>query len=165
MELLVARRGVELSDAESLAALEGLVGPLPEGYGPFVSRFGAAEVEDFVRVYPPSSIVEDLGAFRERWSEYWFWESDDRSAPSQAIASQIVIVADSFDGDEVVFVEGSPERLWLLPRNSDEAVPIGSTFDQAIAFVCEWAKSDLDPSAIHVAGLDELSISYRDVQA
>lgn len=163
MELPVLTHHSYPPGAERIAEVEALVGPLPVGYAPFVEHWGGAEVDDFVRVYSPARILEDLAEFRERWDEYWFWSSPDPAAPSQALASKLVIVADSFNGDEVVYLEGAPDRLWFLHRNEDEIVPLGSTFDQAIALVCAWRRSDFVNATLDPATTPEASaVTYRD---
>ena len=161
MDLFVTPRYLEPSSAGEIEALEALVGGLPEGYRAFVAGYGGAVVDGTVRVYPPRQIVGELAALRQRWDENWFWESDDSSAPARATASHLVILADTVSGDEIVYLQESPARLWLLPRDADVVEPIGSTFDQAVEHVCNWILSVPRPHAPYsISALDEPRVMF-----
>ena len=58
------------------------------------------------------------------------------------------MLADTFDGDELCFVPEDPEALYLLPRDDDEAVPLGpgllSALDELVAGDVEPVGRGLD---------------------
>ena len=59
-------------------------------------------------------------------AEYWFW---DDAVVTQADAVRSIPVADSFNGDALVLVDG---RLAWLPRDEEVALDAGATCQTAL---------------------------------
>lgn len=94
---------------------------LPAGYRDFIARFGEGTLGVYVRVYPPYQILEGdnrVTEWRKRIDEYWFWD-EGKDVLTKAKALECIIVADTMDGDEVVFHPAEPDRLYVLPRNEE----------------------------------------------
>lgn len=105
----------------------------PDGYAEFVTTLGEGRLGTFVRVYPPWRINMELAEWRSRIRQYWNWNGGKDVLP-QDRAVECVIVADSMDGDELIFHPGRPNRLFVLPRHSSKIFEAGADFNSAI----EW---------------------------
>jgi hypothetical protein len=121
---------------EQVAAAEAALGVrFPPGYAEFVTRFGEGAVSNWVRVYPPSRVPEEHPGQRERRQEYYFWEEGaDVLTREQVTAS--VLLADTYNGDEVIFHPGQPAGLFVLPRDEGAIYALGGTLEEAIAWLC-----------------------------
>jgi hypothetical protein len=107
------------NDPAAVDAAEKQLGTrLPAGYRDFITCFGEGILGVYVRVYPPHQILEgDNGVteWRKRIDEYWFWD-EGKDVLTKEKALEFIIVADTMDGDEVVFHPSEPDRLYVLPR-------------------------------------------------
>ena len=105
------------------AAAKQLGTRLPTGYREFITRFGEGTLGVYIRVYPPYQILDGdnrITEWQKRIDEFWFWDEGADILP-KAKALECVIVADTVDGDEVIYHPSDPDRLYVLPRN-EEAV-------------------------------------------
>ena len=113
------------STPRDVAAAEASLGcRLPDGYAAYVERFGAGDLGHFLRVYPPERVIEARAEWQQRVTEYWFWDSGTSEATPERIREGVV-VADSFDGDELCFHPDDPDVLFVLPRHSEEVHRVG----------------------------------------
>ena len=102
---------------------------MPAGYSEYVRRLGGGALGNWVRVYAPADLATRTGEWRERVQEYWFWDTSAAGIEPQVFQQQGVVLADTFDGDELCFLPEDPEALsccpatttTLLPRDDDEA--------------------------------------------
>lgn len=109
---------------------------LPAGYREFMARFGEGNLGVYIRVYPPHRILDgdnNVADWRKRIDEYWFWDEGKDLLP-KAKALECIVVADTMDGDEIVFHPSEPDRLYVLPRNEEKVYIAGDGLLQAI----EW---------------------------
>jgi hypothetical protein len=108
----------------------------PDGYREFMTRFGRGEFCGVLGVLAPREVVKrrdelrKYGVFNEA-SETW--ENFDSLFPD-GDPREIIPVAGSIDGDEVVFFRGKPEVLWSFPRQDRTIYKIGRTFLEALAW-------------------------------
>ena len=117
---------VRLSALQEVAGLESELGVrMPHGYGEYVRRLGAGTLGHWVRVYAPTDLATRTHQWRERVQEYWFWDTSATGIEPQSFQQHGVVVADTFDGDELCFLPENPDALYLLPRDDDDAVPLG----------------------------------------
>jgi hypothetical protein len=108
----------------------------PLGYREFITTLGQGFFcESYIRVYPPRRILKEYRDFQKRWAEYWFWD-DGRDVLSKAKALQAIIIADTMEGDELIFCPDEPERLYVLPRNKDTIFQVGTTLFEALEWLC-----------------------------
>ncbi|WP_165244099.1 SMI1/KNR4 family protein [Paludisphaera soli] len=117
-------------------AERGLGTRFPAGYRNYIARFGEGVLADYLRVYPPHQILEgdnNVHAWRERIDEYWFWDAG-KDVLTKERTLQCVIVADTLDGDEIVFHPSEPDRLYVLPHDDEEIHEAGDGLTAAI----EW---------------------------
>ena len=111
----------------------------PSGYRDYISRFGEGILGgNYVRIYPPRRIVggaNNVHEWRDRIKEYWFWD-EGRDVLSQERALECVIVGDTVDGDELIVHPTTPERIYVLPRNSEKIFVAGDGLLPALEWLC-----------------------------
>jgi hypothetical protein len=110
---------------------------LPLGYKEYVTTFGDGVLSDCVRVYLPKQIERELKPWRKRIKQHWFWDETPKVLP-QDRALECIVIADTLNGDEVVFHPNDNKRLYVLPRDFEQSFLAGSDLLEAI----EWLLSD-----------------------
>jgi len=145
-----------LSSVAEVDAAEAKIGArFPLGYREYVTRFGEGVLGgSYVRIYPPRRILNGLNnleEWRARIEEYWFWE-DGCEILTKEQALESVIVGDTVDGDELLFHPNNPDRLVVLPRNSESIFVAGDGLPEAIDWLCSsgtlteaFAERDFEP--------------------
>jgi hypothetical protein len=124
-----------LASAEEVTQLEQQLGAkMPDGYQEFVTTLGLGILKDAVRIYMPNRISRELNEFQQRWDEYWFCDKG-RDILSKEKAMESIIIADTIIGDELVFHPLQPNKLYILPHNSDQIFEPGSNLDEAIEWI------------------------------
>jgi hypothetical protein len=109
---------------------------LPDGYREYVARLGEGILGgSFVRIYPPWRIEKELPEWRRRSKKYWFWDEDRELLPRER-ALECVIIGDTMNGDELVFHPFRPNRLFVLPRDSEQVFEAGDDLLAAIEWMC-----------------------------
>jgi hypothetical protein len=93
----------------------------------------------FVRVYPPWRVLIELTERRDRIRKFWFWEKGEKTLPKER-ALESVIVADTVNGDELIFHPGKPDRLFVLPVEKDQIFEAGSDLLAAVEWMCASGK-------------------------
>jgi hypothetical protein len=132
------RRNADLTPvaSEAVDGAEAHLGAtFPAGYREFVLAFGAATYCGRVRVYPPQRIVAELADWRERVTQYFFWDASADLLDAESVR-QCIPVADTFTGDELIFHPADPSRLYVLPREEEEIFLVGADLDQALEWLC-----------------------------
>ena len=93
----------------------------------------------YIRIYPPHRILgrtsNNLLRWRQRISEYWFWDLG-RDVLTKQEALQFVKIGDTLDGDELIVHPSNPERVFVLPRNRHEIYVAGDGLPEAIEWLC-----------------------------
>ncbi|KVO27686.1 hypothetical protein WL80_06100 [Burkholderia ubonensis] len=122
--------------ADVSAAEEKLRTRFPKDYAEYITRFGEGVLGgDFVRIYPPRRILAELEDWRARIDQYWFWD-EGRSVLTKDAASRAIVIGDTTVGDELIFHPGSPDRILVLPRESESIFVAGDGLEQAIEWLC-----------------------------
>lgn len=123
----------EIAAAESALNIQ-----FPRDYDAYVSRLGEGTLASYVRVYPPSRILDGVNcvaSWRERISEYWFWE-EGVDFLDQDKALECVIFADTQDGDELIFHPSARNTIYVLPRYQERSFVVSSDgLESAIAWI------------------------------
>jgi hypothetical protein len=115
---------------------------MPSEYAAYVERLGEGALGHFVRVYEPAKLIDLTLDWRVRIKEYWFWDTSEAGVAPESLQERGVIVADTFDGDELCFDPADPETLFVLPRDADLARRVGPGFIAAV----DWLLSgELNP--------------------
>ncbi|MDB5298581.1 MAG: hypothetical protein JWO87_244 [Phycisphaerales bacterium] len=122
------------ADVDGLAARMWIT--FPAGYREYVTRLGEGVLGGcFVRIYPPWRIEKELIEWRRRINKYWLWDDDRELLPKER-ALECVIIGDTVNGDELVFHPGRPDRLFILPRDSERVFEAGTDLLAAIDWMC-----------------------------
>ncbi|HUE70494.1 MAG TPA: SMI1/KNR4 family protein [Pirellulaceae bacterium] len=111
----------------------------PDGYREFVTRFGEGVLGGcYIRIYPPRRILSgdnNFAEWRQRIDEYWFWDAG-REVLTKEQALNSVIIGDTLDGDELIVHPSNPQRVYVLPRHSEEIYIAGDGLPAAIEWLC-----------------------------
>ena len=130
-----------LTPEEEIDTLEETLGiPLPQGYRDYLITLGEGVLGGhFVRVYPPKRVIEELEAWRERIDQYWFWDQGATVLSRQRVLESIRI-ADTVNGDELIFHPAEPNRLLVLPIESEKIFVAGNSLLEAVEWCCSSGK-------------------------
>jgi hypothetical protein len=132
---LVRATAAQVADAESRLWVT-----FPAGYREYVTTLGEGVLGGaFVRVYPPWRVLRELAGWRERIRQYWFWDKGRKVLPKER-ALESVVVADTVNGDELVFHPGRPDRLFVLPRHRETVYEAGADLLAAVEWMCGSGK-------------------------
>ena len=138
--LLVNPAQIRPATSDGIALAEAELGVhMPPGYAAYVERLGEGALGNFVRVYAPARLPDLTRAWRERVTEYWFWDTSEAGVKPESLQERGVVVADSFDGDELCFDPADPETLFVLPRDDDIARRVGPGFIAAVDWMLSGA--------------------------
>jgi len=138
--LLVNPSRIRPATSDGIAVVEAELGVrMPPGYAAYLERLGEGALGYFVRVYSPARLPGLTRAWRERVKEYWFWDTSEAGVKPESLQERGVVVADSFDGDELCFDPADPETLIVLPRNEDIARRVGPGFIAAVDWMLSGA--------------------------
>ena len=128
------------SSAADVKAAETQLGVrFPTGYREYVTRFGEGVLGGaYIRIYPPHRILagpNNVGEWRERIREYWQWEEAGRVLTKQE-ALEGVIIGDTVAGDELVVHPSNPDRIMVLPHDSETIYVAGNGLQAVIEWLC-----------------------------
>jgi hypothetical protein len=122
------------ADVDALASRLWIA--FPSGYREYVTRLGEGVLGgSFVRIYPPWRIERELPEWRRRINKYWFWDDGRELLPKER-ALECVIIGDTVNGDELVFHPSRSNRLFVLPRDSEQVFEAGGDLLAAIDWMC-----------------------------
>ncbi len=127
-----------LSPPAEVDAAEAQLGiRFPSGYREYVTQFGEGVLGgSYVRIYPPRRILSganNVAEWRRRIDEYWFWGGGVLTK-EQALES--VLIGDTAEGDELIVHPDNPERVYVLPRDSEDIYLAGDGLPAAIEWLC-----------------------------
>ncbi|MDR0781168.1 MAG: SMI1/KNR4 family protein [Pseudomonadales bacterium] len=124
------------SPAEVDALAARLWVTLPSGYREYVTQLGEGILGgSLVRIYPPWRVEKELSEWRRRIDKYWFWDAGREKLPKER-ALECIVIADTLNGDELVFHPSRPDRLFVLPRQSEQIFEVGGDLLSAIEWMC-----------------------------
>lgn len=108
----------------------------PEAYREYITKLGEGILGgSLVRIYPPWRIDKELVEWRRRINKYWLWDTGRELLPKER-ALECVLVGDTLNGDELVFHPTRPNRLFVLPRDSEDVFDAGEDVWAAIDWMC-----------------------------
>ncbi len=118
-------------------------------YKEYVTRYGCGILGGtYVRVYVPETIQALQPEWRERITQYWFWE-EGKEVLTQEQALESVIMGDTFDGDEIILYN---QQYYILPRHAEMIYHTGNTLGGTIDWLCTvgiltaaFAERDFEP--------------------
>ncbi len=107
----------------------------PSGYKEYVTTLGFREYCNYIRIEMPSRILSEYKNSQQFLNEYWFWEMGEKIL-SKEEAVESIKIADTIDGDVIIFHPTNPNELFVLPRNDDMLYEIGQDLYEAIDWLC-----------------------------
>jgi len=125
---------------DEVVRLENTLGTrFPRGYREYVTTFGDGVLGgSYIRIYSPAQVAEgdnNVHEWRKRVSEYWFWDAGKKTlSKDKAVAG--IICGDTVDGDELIFHPSEPDRIYVLPRYSEDIHVAGDGLLDAIDWLC-----------------------------
>lgn len=138
--LLVNPSQIRPATSDGIARAEAELGVrMPSGYAAYVERLGEGALGHFIHVYEPAKLPDLTLDWRVRIKEYWFWDTSEAGVAPESLQERGVVLADSFDGDELCFDPADPETLFVLPRDEDRARRVGPGFIAAVDWMLSGA--------------------------
>lgn len=121
------------SEEEILACEKTLNIAFDEDYKEYVLVYGSGILGGtYVRIFLPETIILTLEDWRNRITEYWFWDEGKEVLTKDQVLNSIRI-GDTFDGDEIILYEG---EYFVLPRYSEMIYKTGNTLEETITWLC-----------------------------
>ncbi len=167
---LVTEKLATYSEAEVDAAEAQLGTRFPEDYRDYMTRLGVGEYCGYINVFPPQTLVNNqlggkppLAEFCQSWDGTEFGLNAERLAKAN-------LVATSIDGDWVIFETGTPDAVYVLPRDGRVVVKAGMTLMDALTWLYEpegrprfrYFNSEIDQE--HMPVPRNLALSYEDLR-
>ena len=123
------------SDKEVKEAAAKLEVTFPIEYYEYITTLGEGSLGNLVRVYPPWRIIAELDRWRDRIRQYWFWDEGIEVLTDEQ-AEESIVIADTLNGDELIFHPSQPNRMLVLPRHHDTIFEAGTGLFEAITWLC-----------------------------
>jgi hypothetical protein len=129
-----------LSPPAEVNAAEAQLGiHFPSGYREYVTQFGEGVLGgSYVRIYPPRRILSganNLAEWRRRIDQYWFWDGGSNVLTKKQVM-ECIIIGDTLEGDELIVHPDNPERVYVLPRHSEDIYIAGNGLPAVIEWLC-----------------------------
>ncbi|MFH7016492.1 SMI1/KNR4 family protein [Flavobacterium sp. FlaQc-47] len=120
-------------NAEILACEKTLNIVFDQDYKEYVLTYGSGILGGtYVRIFLPETIILTLQEWKDRITEYWFWDEGAAILRKEEVLNSIRI-GDTFDGDEIIFLKN---EYFILPRNSEMIYKTGNTLEETITWLC-----------------------------
>lgn len=121
------------SEEETLACEKTLNIAFDEDYKEYVLVYGSGILGGtYVRIFLPETIILTLEEWRNRITEYWFWDEGKEVLTKDQVLKSVRI-GDTFDGDEIILYDG---EYFVLPRYSEMIYKAGNTLEETITWLC-----------------------------
>ncbi len=118
----------------------------PDGYREFVTTLGVGDYTNYVRVYLPSQVVEEM-ELPDEVQPLW------RTHPAETIERggdvlpldrlrTAIVLSSTVDGDSVVFLPDNPDAIYMIDVNSDSIDHIGSNLYQSLDWLTHHSQQN-----------------------
>ena len=125
------------SEEEILACEKTLNIAFDEDYKEYVLVYGSGILGGtYVRIFLPEIIILTLEEWRNRITEYWFWDEGKEVLTKDQVLSRdfgTIRIGDTFDGDEIILYKN---EHYVLPRYSEMIYKAGNTLEETITWLC-----------------------------
>lgn len=135
----VSKRPVLAADEDVTKAESVLQCRFPDFYYQYITTLGEGSLATFVRVYMPQRIVKEISDFRKRWKEFFFWDLGHETLSKDKVMESIII-ADTYNGDELIFHPSNHSKLYILPQDDEDIFFAGSHLEEALGWLCQSGK-------------------------
>jgi hypothetical protein len=130
---IVSRTLKGVSQREIDIAERKLGSKLPPTFTRFLLKYGEGSISGYIRPNSPRTIPKESKKCAEYIDDSYLEKLDI----SRDYARQLVMVADTIDGDMVFFHPEAVTTYLLFPRHHLEAFRINGTFDQLLTWIGE----------------------------
>ncbi|KQO34421.1 hypothetical protein ASF10_01510 [Flavobacterium sp. Leaf82] len=123
-----------LAENEDILACEKTLNiTFDEDYKEYVLKYGSGILGGtYIRIYLPETIILTIAEWKNRISEYWFWDEGKEVLTKEEVLASIRI-GDTYDGDEIILYKG---EYYILPRHSEMIYKAGKTLEETITWLC-----------------------------
>jgi len=123
-----------LAENEEILACEKTLNiAFDEDYKEYVSTYGSGILGGtYVRIYLPETIILTMDEWRNRITEYWFWDEGKEVLSKEEVLSSVRI-GDTYDGDEIILFKN---EYFILPRHNEMIYKAGNTLEETINWLC-----------------------------
>jgi hypothetical protein len=127
-----------LAENEEILACEKTLNiAFDEDYKEYVSTYGSGILGGtYVRIFLPETIILTLEEWKNRITEYWFWDEGKDILSKEEVLSRdfrTVRIGDTYDGDEIILLKS---EYFILPRHSEMIYKAGNTLEETITWLC-----------------------------
>jgi hypothetical protein len=128
------RTDLFLADDEDIQACEQTLNiTFDNNYKEYVVTYGSGILGGtYVRIYLPETIVLTITEWKNRITEYWFWDEGAAVLTKEQVLDSVRI-GDTFDGDEIILYKS---EYYILPRNSEMIYKAGKTLEETVNWLC-----------------------------
>jgi len=77
----------------------------------------------------------NLAEWRRRIDQYWFWDGGSNVLTKKQVL-ECIIIGDTLEGDELIVHPDNPERVYVLPRHSEDIYIAGNGLPAVIEWLC-----------------------------
>src|SRR4051812_47941427 len=106
----------------------------PSGYRDYMTVVGDGTLGSFVRICTPAKIERELDEWRDRINKHWFWDRGKKLLPKNR-ALECVVIGDTVSGDELIFHPHRPDKIFVLPSESEQIHEAGNDLLSAIEWI------------------------------
>jgi len=123
-----------LAEREEILACEKTLNIVfDEDYKEYVSTYGSGILGGtYIRIYLPETIILTMDEWKNRITEYWFWDEGKEVLTKEEVLNSVRI-GDTFDGEEIILYKG---EYFVLPRHSEMIYKAGTTLEETITWLC-----------------------------
>ncbi len=123
-----------IADEEDILACEKTLNVVfDEDYKEYVTQYGSGILGGtYVRIFLPETIIFTLEEWKNRITQYWFWDEGKEVLTKEEVLKSIRI-GDTFDGDEIILLNS---QYYILPRYSEMIYKAGNTLEETITWLC-----------------------------
>lgn len=127
-----------LAEGEDILACEKTLNIVfDDDYKEYVSTYGSGILGGtYVRIYLPETIILTLEEWKNRITEYWFWDEGKEVLTKEEVLFRdfgTIRIGDTYDGDEIILYKG---EYFVLPRHSEMIYKAGKTLEETITWLC-----------------------------
>ncbi|WP_020391371.1 SMI1/KNR4 family protein [Kribbella catacumbae] len=132
----LVQHGLKRQTDDDVRTAEAALGvQLPNGYRELMTTLGDGEISGILRVFSPAKLEAEQELFRELTQDVWFFNEPDETL-TKDYALESIAIADSIDGDQVIFHPGTG-RLHVLPRHDEHTYSVGTDLWDVVAWFQE----------------------------
>jgi len=114
----------------------------PSGYQEYVSLLGIGMFCEYVYVFPPQKVVDEVATYQQVFQEYSSVWSDDNSPIGKEELGDLIVFAQTVDIDKIAFHPRRPDQILMVPYTDDSIYEIGSNFYDALGWLYNFGVSD-----------------------